>query len=116
MGQYYKTKKIYREYAKGGKNKDFFVQHQSEIELYEAAIKELKEICGDGKLPDVQILREQKVELTAKKQKQYEVNIAPQLNTPGRARCTAASLETEQSRRRGCTLTLPGPHGIIDVS
>lgn len=72
MGQYYKTKKIYREYAKGGKNKDFFVQHQSEIELYEAAIKELKEICGDGKLPDVQILREQKVELTAKKQKQYE--------------------------------------------
>ena len=45
-----------------------------------------------------------------------KLNIAPQLNTPGRARCTAASLETEQSRRRGCTLTLPGPHGIIDVS
>ena len=72
LGQYYKTKKIYREYAKGGKKKDFFVQHQSDIELYEAATKELKEICGDGKLPAVQILKDQKVKLTEKKQKQYE--------------------------------------------
>lgn len=72
LGQYYKTKKIYREYAKGGKKKDFFVQHQSDIELYEAATKELKEIYGDGKLPAIQILKDRKAELAEKKQKQYE--------------------------------------------
>lgn len=35
-------------------------------------MKELKEICGNEKLPAVQILKEQKAELMAKKQKQYE--------------------------------------------
>ena len=35
-------------------------------------MRELKEICGDVKLPAVQILKEQKAELMAKKQKQYE--------------------------------------------
>ncbi len=72
LGQYYKTKKTYQEYAKGGKKKDYLAQHQSDIELYEAAMKELKEICEDGKLPYVQILKEQKAELMAKKQKKYE--------------------------------------------
>ena len=72
LGQYYKPKKTYQEYAKGGKKKDYLAQHQSDIELYEAAIKELKEICEDGKLPAVQILKERKAELMAKKQKQYE--------------------------------------------
>lgn len=72
LGQYYKTKKTYQEYAKGGKKKDYLAQYQSDIELYEAAMKELKEICEDGKLPAVQILKEQKAELMMKKQKQYE--------------------------------------------
>lgn len=72
LGQYYKTKKTYQEYAKGGKKKDYLAQHQSDIELYEAAMRELKEICGDGKLPAVHILKEQKAELMTKKQKQYE--------------------------------------------
>lgn len=72
LGQYYKTKKTYQEYAKGGKKKDYLAQHQSDIELYEAAMKEPKEICEDGKLPAVQILKEQKAELMTKKQKQYE--------------------------------------------
>lgn len=72
LGQYYKTKKIYREYAKGGKKKDFYEQHRSEVELYEAATKELREIVGDDKLPAVQELKERKAELTEKKQQQYE--------------------------------------------
>lgn len=72
LGQYYKTKKIYREYAKGGKKKDFYEQHCSEVELYEAAIKELREVVGDDKLPAVQELKERKEELTEKKQQQYE--------------------------------------------
>ena len=72
LRQYYKTKKIYREYAKGGKKKDFFEQHRSELELYEAATKELREIVGDEKLPEVQELKERKAKLTEKKQQQYE--------------------------------------------
>ena len=45
-----------------------------------------------------------------------KMNMSPRLYTPGRARCTPSSPETEQRRRRGCTLTLPDLHGIIDVS
>ncbi len=73
LGQYYNTEKTYREYVKGGKQKAYLSEHQSEIELYEAAIKELREICGGDKLPSVQILKERKAELSALKQKQYDV-------------------------------------------
>lgn len=72
LGQYYSTKKIYREYAKNGKKKDFFEQHRSELELYEAATKELRGIVGDAKLPSSQELKERKAELTEQKQQQYE--------------------------------------------
>lgn len=72
LGQYYNTKKTYREYAKGGKQKAYLSDHQSEIELYEAAVKELREICDGDKPPSVQILKERKVELTSLKKKQYE--------------------------------------------
>ena len=72
LGQYYNTKKTYREYVKGGKQKAYLSDRQSEIELYEAAIKELRDICGGDKLPSVQILKERKAELTALKQKQYD--------------------------------------------
>ena len=72
LGQYYKTKKTYREYIKGGKQKVYRSAHQSEIELYEAAVKELKEICGGDRLPSLQLLKEQKVKLASMKQKQYE--------------------------------------------
>lgn len=72
LGQYYKTKMIYREYAKGGKKKDFFELYRSELELYEATTKKLREIVGNDKLTAVQGLKERKAELTEKKQKQYE--------------------------------------------
>ena len=72
LGQYYKTKKTYREYAKDGRQKAYHSAHQSEIELYEAAVKELREICGGDKLPSIQTLKERKAELTSLKQKQYE--------------------------------------------
>ena len=72
LGQYYKTKPVYREYVKGRKQKEFFSAHQSDLELYEAATKELREIFGDEKLPVVQSLKEEKEQLTARKQEQYE--------------------------------------------
>ena len=46
LGQYFKTKAVYREYLKGGKRKDFAAAHRSELELYDAVVKELRELFG----------------------------------------------------------------------
>ena len=72
LGQYYKTKPVYREYVKGRKQKELFSAHQSDLELYEATTKELREVFGDEKLPGVQSLKEEKAQLTTRKQEQYE--------------------------------------------
>ena len=72
LGQYFKTKAVYREYLKGGKRKDFAAAHRSELELYDAVVKELRELFGDQKLPSVQSLKQEKVQLTERKQAQYE--------------------------------------------
>ena len=50
----------------------FLKEHQSELELYEAASRELREIYGDQKLPGVKELKEQKVILQSQKEAQYE--------------------------------------------
>lgn len=72
MGQYLKTKAVYREYLKGGKRKDFAAAPRSELELYDAVVKELRELFGDHKLPSVQSLKREKAQLTERKQTQYE--------------------------------------------
>lgn len=72
LGQYYKTKAIYRKYAKTGKRKGFYEEHRAELELFEAASKELHEIFGEEKLPTLQALKQEKAELSEKKQAQYE--------------------------------------------
>ena len=72
LGQYYKTKGVYREYAKTGKQKGFYEEHRAELELFEAASKELREIFGEEKLPTIQVLKQEKSELSKKKEAQYE--------------------------------------------
>ena len=72
LGQYFKTKAVYREYLKGGKRKDFAAAHRSELELYDAVVKELRELFGDQKLPSVQSLKQEKAQLTERKHAQYE--------------------------------------------
>ncbi len=72
LGQYFKTKAVYREYLKGGKRKDFAAAHRSELELYDAVVKELRELFGDQKLPSVQSLKQEKAQLTERKQAQNE--------------------------------------------
>ena len=54
------------------KRKDFYEEHRAELELYEAASKELREILGEGKLPTIQALKQEKAELSKKKEAQYE--------------------------------------------
>lgn len=72
LGQYYKTKSVYREYARTGKRKGFYEEHRAELELFEAASKELREIFGAEKLPTIQELKREKSELSKKKESQYE--------------------------------------------
>lgn len=73
LGQYFKGKRVYREYCQCGKQPVFLKEHQSELELYEAASRELREIYGDQKLPGVKELKEQKVILQSQKNDQYKV-------------------------------------------
>lgn len=40
--------------------------------LYESARKELKELCGNEKVPSLKQLRAEKEELTSRKNQQYE--------------------------------------------
>lgn len=73
LGQYFKGKRAYREYCRCGKQLVFLKEHQSELELYEAASRELREIYGDQKLPGVKELKEQKAILQSQKNDQYKV-------------------------------------------
>lgn len=72
LGQYYKTKGVYREYAETGKRKCFYVEHRAELDLFEAASKELQEIIGEEKPPTIQALKQKKSELVKMKEAQYE--------------------------------------------
>ena len=73
LGQYFKGKRAYREYCRCDKQPVFLKEHQSELELYEAASRELREIYGDQKLPGVRELKEQKAILQSQKNDQYKV-------------------------------------------
>lgn len=74
-GQYLANKSIYMEFCKSKNKGTFRKAHASELELYEAARKFLKEKSGGEKLPTIKQLRSVQQELLAKKtnlQSQYE--------------------------------------------
>lgn len=71
-GQYLANKKTYGEYLKSKNKKQFRESNISEIMLYESARKELKELCGNEKVPSLKQLRAEKEELTSRKNQQYE--------------------------------------------
>lgn len=74
-GQYLARKSLYSQFLKS-KNKELFRQgHSSDIALYEAAVKFLKEKSGGGKLPNLKTLKTEKEKLLAQKkemQKKYD--------------------------------------------
>lgn len=61
-----------RSYLPPGRRKDPAAAHRSELELYDAVGKELRGLFGDQKLPSVQSLKQEKAQLTERKQAQYE--------------------------------------------
>jgi len=71
-GQYYANRGVYGEFLKANNKAKFRSAHESEILLYESARKQLKELSGGKKLPTLKMLREEKAELTQKKNTLYE--------------------------------------------
>ena len=73
VGQYYRTRKIYQSYRRCSNKKSYREEHRSELELYDAAVEELRSIYSDGKFPPIQELKTKKSMLTEQKTEQYEV-------------------------------------------
>lgn len=71
-GQYYANKGVYGQFLKAKNKAKFRSEHESEILLYEAARNGLKELSGGEKLPTLKMLREEKSQLTQKKNALYE--------------------------------------------
>lgn len=73
LGQYYRTRKIYQSYRRCSNKKSYREEHRSELELYDAAVKELRSIYSEGKFPPIQDLKKEKSKLMEQKTEQYEV-------------------------------------------
>ena len=71
-GQYLANKDAYRGMLHAPNKKEFRQDHQSEIELYEAAVKFLKSEFSDGKIPSMKSLKQEKENLTIQKNAQQE--------------------------------------------
>lgn len=71
-GQYLANKQVYGEYLKAKNKKKFREEHETEILLYEAARKELKQLTNGEKVPSMKQLRFEKEALIKKKNSEYE--------------------------------------------
>ena len=71
-GQYLSTKAVHSEYLKTKNKKKFREEHSSQLSIYDAALKELREYCGDEKFMTMKMLKEKKTSLTARKNTLYE--------------------------------------------
>lgn len=71
-GQYYANKKVYSDYLKTKNKAQFRAEHDTELTLYEAARRQLKELSDGEKIPTLQHLKEEKETLTVLKNELYE--------------------------------------------
>lgn len=71
-GQYLTNKPVFTQMLKSRNKKKFRQEHQTEIELYEIAVKFLKEENADGKIPSMKSLKEEKEKLTIQRSAQYD--------------------------------------------
>ena len=71
-GQYLANKSVYSQFLKSKNKGQFRQEHSSELALYEAAVKFLKEKSGDGKLPSMKLLKEKKEKLLVQKKEAKE--------------------------------------------
>ena len=71
-GQYLANKSVYSQFLKSKNKRQFRQEHSSELALYEAAVKFLKEKAGGGKLPALQTLKAEKEKLLIQKKEAQE--------------------------------------------
>lgn len=71
-GQYLANKSVFTQMLKSRNKKKFRQEHQTEIELYEAAVKFLKEENADGKIPSMKSLKAEKEKLSIQRSAQYD--------------------------------------------
>ena len=64
--------RTYREMLKAPNKKKFRLEHQTEIELYEAAVQFLKSQAPDGKIPSMKSLKQEKENLAIQRKAQQE--------------------------------------------
>lgn len=72
-GQYFANKAVYQQFCKAKNKGKFRQEHSTEISLYEAARKFLKEQSEDGKLPSMKLLKVEKEKLLYQKKEMQEV-------------------------------------------
>ncbi len=71
-GQYLSTKSIYRDYLQAKNKQQFREEHRSDLTLYEAARRDLRELTGSNKIPSLKQLKAEKAQLTRQKNERYE--------------------------------------------
>jgi hypothetical protein len=74
IGNYGKTRDVYAAYKASGFNSDFYEKHRAAITLHKAAKKyfdEHKELQTNGKLPSINMLKEEWAKCDAEKRKAY---------------------------------------------
>lgn len=71
-GQYLSTRGVHAEYLKAKDKKKFRSKHESDLIIYDAAIKELKEYYGEEKFASMKSLKAKRTQLIAAKNEQYE--------------------------------------------
>lgn len=71
-GQYLANKQVYGEYLTAKNKKKFREEHETELLLYEAARKELKQLTNGEKVPSMKQLRSEKEELIKRTNQEYE--------------------------------------------
>lgn len=63
LGQYYSTRKEWKNYNKRGRKEEYYLEHKTAIDLHEKVLGQLKEMYDEKKFPDVKALKEKKREL-----------------------------------------------------
>lgn len=71
-GQYLSHKSVYAQFLKSKNKQQFRQEHSSELALYEAAVKFLKEKSGGEKLPNLKTLKAEKEKLLEQKKDAQE--------------------------------------------
>ena len=70
-GQYLANKSVYQQFCKAKNKEQFRKEHTTEIALYEAARKFLKDQIADGRLPSMKLLKAKKDNLLRQKKEAH---------------------------------------------